>query len=111
MQRLGQAIYQFLQEEEILQSQSSIHNNSSDIIESIFGMYKRRKSPNKLYGVTSFILFIPAYAKLSSKKYTKGPLIKEHLENVKLNQIQEWESAHLTENLVRKRIKTLKRAG
>ena len=30
-------------------------NLSSDIIESTFGIYKSKKSPNKLYGVTSFV--------------------------------------------------------
>ncbi len=109
MRTLGEAICQFLLEEgKILEDENSAHNNSSDIIESTFGTYKLRKSPNKLYGVTSFILFIPAYTQLAAKRYNKQGAFKKHLENVRLRQIQEWTKENLTENLVTKRVNTLK---
>ena len=111
MRTLGDAICGFLLEEgKILENKTNTHNNSSDVIESAFGIYKQRKSPNKLYGVTSFILFIPAYTKLS-KKDVKNNSIKKHIENVKLAQIHQWEKANLMQNLVTKRIKTLNMAG
>lgn len=112
MRTLGDAICQFLLKEgEILENEKSVHNNSSDVIESTFGVYKLRKSPNKLYGVTSFILFLPIYARLASKENAEYCLFKQHLENVKLRQIQEWTRANLTPNLVTKRIRTLNATG
>lgn len=112
MRTLGEAICKFLLEEgKILENQETAHNNSSDIIESTFGAYKLRKSPNKLYGVTSFILFMPTYAQFTAKRCDKYFPVKKHLENIRLRQIQEWAKENLTTNLVAKRIKTLKIAG
>lgn len=112
MINIGEAICRFLKEEgKLLRNEDSIHNNSSDIIESTFGIYKQRKSPNKLYGVTSFILFIPAYTRFASKAYSKFHSPQKHLENVKLKQIIQWTKSELTPNLVTKRIKILNPTG
>lgn len=46
-------------------------NISSDIIKSTFGIYKGKKSPNKLYGVTPFALMIPLHPKVATKAVTK----------------------------------------
>lgn len=109
MRKLGEAICDFLQNEgKVLENQKSEHYISSDILESIFGIYKRRKSPNKLFGVTSFILFMPAYMQLSKRQSPNNHTIKKHLENVRLSQIHEWAKLHLTSNLVTKRINTLR---
>lgn len=109
MKKLGETISQYiLKEGELLDNEKSIHNISSDIIESAFGIYKARKSPNKLFGVTSFILFIPAYTKLGADVKSKDYAIKEHLENVRLREIDQWSRSNLTANLVTKRINTLK---
>lgn len=111
MRELGMAIYWFLSEEiSFLKSDNEAHNNSSDIIESTFGVFKGKKSPNKLYGVTSFVLFIPAYAKLASYKSAKNYNFKENLENLRVRQIREWASVHLPENLVVKRTRVLNKA-
>lgn len=111
MRELSVVISQFLSEEvSCLKSDNESRNNSSDIIESTFGVFKAKKSPNKLYGVTSFVLFIPAYAKLADSKSAKKHNFKEHLENLRVSQIKEWTDMHLTKNLVVKRIQTLKNA-
>lgn len=109
MRKLGEAISGYiLQEGKVLENEKSIHNISSDIIESTFEIYKHRKSPNKLFEVTSFILFIPAYTKLRTDIKSNDYSIKEHLENVKLREIEQWSISNLTTNLVTKRINTLK---
>lgn len=111
MRELSRAILQFLLEEmSFLKSETDSHNNSSDILESTFGVFKAKKSPNKLYGVTSFVLFIPAYAKLADPKSAKDHNFKEHLENIRVRQIKEWADINLPGNLVVKRIQTLKKA-
>lgn len=47
----------------LLTHSHDIHHISSDIIESGFGIYKAKKSPNKLYGITSLVLMLPLYPK------------------------------------------------
>lgn len=68
----------FNREEALLTANMSI-NVSSDIIESTFGIYKSKKSPNKLYGVTSFVLTIPLYPKVSNESVTKQLISKSAL--------------------------------
>ena len=64
MIELGKCIIEFFRKEIMLiESNVVAHNNSSDIIESIFGRYKARKSTNKLNGVTPYVLFVPIYAR------------------------------------------------
>ena len=106
------SIRSFLDEEDkILESDDDVRNNSSDIIESIFGSYKARKSPNKLHGVTPFVLFIPAHTQLLKMEAKKNYHFKERLERVRLKEIEHWKSENLSPNLVVKRIALLKKAG
>ena len=95
----------------ILESNDAVHNNSSDIIESVFGAYKARKSPNKLYGVTPFILFIPAQTQLLKAKKGKSYFFKERLERTRLKDINDWAKQNLSPNMVTKRTKILLKAG
>lgn len=113
MIQLGCDMLNFLKTEAVLlKSDDDVHNNSSDILESVFGTYKARKSPNKLHGVTPFILFIPAHTQLlKNKKDTKLYRFKERLERVRLKDIDDWTTENLSPNLVVNRTQTLKRAG
>lgn len=112
MQKIGESICQFLDKEvSMMKDDDYPRNNSSDIIESTFGVFKARKSPNKLYGVTSFVLFLPAHAQMASDKSPDDYKFKEHLENIKIWQINEWANTYLTKNLVCKRSCRLKNAG
>lgn len=112
MRKLGEAVCAYLQNEsKIIKDKNDRHNISSDIIESILGIYKRRKSPNKLLGVTPFILFLPALIQFMRNKKGKGYAVKRHLENIKLAYVKEWGKIFSKNNLVNKRINTLKQAG
>lgn len=84
---------------------------SSDIIESTFGIYKSKKSPNKLYGITPFALMIPLYPKVVNESVTKTFNFKERLVNVKLKDIDAWTTEHLSKNWVTERTKTLKQVS
>ena len=84
---------------------------SSDIIESTFGIYKSKKSPNKLYGITPFALMIPLYPKVVNESVTKTFNFKERLVNVKLKDIDAWATEHLSKNWVTERTKTLKQVS
>jgi len=112
MIKLGEYIQVFLREESKLLIDKSIpHNNSSDIIESLFGKYKERKSPNKLYGVTSHILFIPLYTRLVDVKYAKNFNFKTTLEEMRINKLKDWSKENLSPNLVSMRTQVLQKAG
>jgi hypothetical protein len=112
MIQLGCGMLNFLNTEaSLLKSNKDVHNNSSDIIESVFGTCKARKSPNKLHGVTPFILFIPAHIQLLKNKNAKNYLFKERLERIYLKDIDTWASGNLSTNLVSKRTQILKRSA
>jgi len=112
MIKLGERIRAFLKEEvKLLSEELPVHNNSSDIIESLFGKYKERKSPNKLYGVTSQVLFIPLYTRLINPKIAKDFNFKTVLEEMKMDRIKDWRDKNLTPNLVTKRTQFLQKAG
>jgi hypothetical protein len=112
MIELGKCIVEFLRKEAMLVSPNIVaHNNSSDIIESIFGKYKARKSTNKLNGVTPYVLFVPIYARLINKDKAKTFDFKVALEEKRIVEIEDWAKDNLSPNLVQLRTKQLKKAG
>lgn len=112
MIRLAEEINTFLkQESKILSKELPVHNNSSDIIESLFGKYKERKSPNKLYGVTSQVLFIPLYTRLADPIIAKSYDFKKALEEMRMDNLIDWANENLTQNLVTKRMHLLQKVA
>ena len=101
----------FRKEEALLINDRQNDNISSDIIESDFGIFKSKKSPNKLYGITPFVLLIPLYPKLVNKSVTDTFNFKERLVNVKLRDIDTWASKNMSKNWVTERTKTLKKVS
>ena len=112
MIELGKCIVEFLRKETMVIGLNEIaHNNSSDIIESIFGRYKARKSTNKLNGVTPYVLFVPIYTRLINDKQAKKFDFKAALEEKRIGEIDIWSKKNLSPNLVQLRTKQLKKAG
>jgi len=113
MIELGECIVEFLRKEVMLIGSNMVvaHNNSSDIIESIFGRYKARKSTNKLNGVTPYILFVPIYARLINEKQDQKFDFKVALEDKRIREIEIWAKKHLSSNLVQLRTEQMKKAG
>ncbi|MDD2475942.1 MAG: hypothetical protein PHI32_08540 [Dysgonamonadaceae bacterium] len=112
MRTLGESIIEFLSKEvELMKKDEPIRNNSSDIIESIFGKYKASKSSNKLNGVTPFILFLPIYAKLKNKKQAKAFDFKVALEEIRIGEIDAWANENLKQNMAQVRNECLKKGG
>ncbi len=94
---------------QLLTPQNNNLNISSDIIESTFAVYKAKKSPNKLYGITPFVLFLPLYSKLADDSTAKTFNFKDRLVNVKLRDIDAYASEHMSTNWVTERTKTLRK--
>lgn len=109
---LGLEILEYFKEQEVkLGDTNEPRNISSDIIESTFGIFKQKKSPNKLYGITPFVLFIPLHAKLEKKSAAKSFDFKERLCNVKLKDVDEFAKKHMSINWVTERTKQLKKVS
>ena len=80
---------------------------SSDIIESLFGAYKFRKSPNLLNGITPYVLVIPLMAAVGHEPKSSNLDFKGNLESVFMQDLFVWKENKLTENLTIKRRKKL----
>ncbi|MCC8144800.1 MAG: hypothetical protein LUD02_09275 [Tannerellaceae bacterium] len=77
---------------------------SSDIVESLFSVYKRRKAANPLYGVTQSILLLPL---LTKKTTMKSKDFKQVLQEVSLEDIKRWKEKTLSINQAHKRNRIL----
>ena len=99
----------FKKEEALLVDDVQNDNISSDIIESDFGIFKSKKSPNKLYGITPFVLLIPLYPKLVNKSVTDTFNFKERLVNVKLKDIDTWAAKNMSTNWVTERTRIFRK--
>lgn len=108
---VGIKMLEYFNKEESLLTGSMSINISSDIIESTFGIYKSKKAPNKLYGITSFVLTIPLYPKVANESVIKTINFKERIVNVKLKDICAWSTKHLSKNWVTERTKILKQVN
>lgn len=109
---LGIRMIDYLDKCKVLLTDYAVNLNiSSDIIESDFGIFKMKKSPNKLYGITPFVLFLPLYSKFKNESAAKTFNFKEHLVNVKLKDIDAYASEHMSTNWVTERTRTLQKAS
>ena len=89
--RLGLEMLEYVNHEyEQMQGCTDVINNSSDIIESTFGIWKSKKSPNKQCGITSFILTIPLYPMVAERGAAKTFNFKERLCNTKMKDVAAW---------------------
>ncbi len=112
MKMLGGSIIGFFNEEiKLVNDKLKAHNNSSDIIESIFGKYKLRKSPNKLYGVTSNVLLIPLFTNLIDKKNERKFSYKYALETTQISKVNKWCLENLSQNLACRRSRCLNKVA
>ncbi|MBQ9665982.1 MAG: hypothetical protein IJV33_05895 [Bacteroidaceae bacterium] len=110
MRQVGRQILDYLTEEESLLEDNETLNNSSDIIESTFGIFKYKQSPNKLNGVTTRVLHLPVILAYAGESVSKNYNVKERLCRTKIRDINIWRDKNLMENLVSKRIRILKTA-
>ena len=109
--RIMMKVWDYLKKETSLLKPGQTHNLSSDIIESIFGIFKQKKSPNHLYGVTPFVLFIPAHTAIVGMHDTKSVDFKRVFSDYHQKDIDEWKKQNLQVNWVRTRTKTLAKTG
>ena len=93
---VGRLMIKYLETEySKLSDESQRWHISSDIIESMFGTYKGRKSPNKMNGVTKHVFILPLLANIKKMKRVD---FKISLEKTILKDLDDWKIAHLSEN-------------
>ena len=100
----------FGQETAMIGNDKETHNVSSDIIESLFGGFKERKSPNRMYGVTGFILVMPLETQLCTLQRADKVDFKNALERNRIADVRAWEKNNIPENLAAKRARVLRPA-
>jgi len=113
MKKVAEQIMQYLKEEakKFPKHSRVCWNASSDVIESVFGVFKDRKSPNSLHGVTTFIFLLPLHTRIGTKDDSMVPFDYKHsLESVFMREIRDWEKKNLFENQVSRRTKILNSA-
>ena len=109
--RLGDMIIGYLNREETLLEGDEPHNICSDIIESTFGYFKDRISPNKNNGYTPLVLLIPLRLQLSTIEDCKSFNARTAIGKTKMEDIKKWRADNLLPNPSNNRINLLKKAS
>ena len=106
--RFAALCIEYLQQEsnKLLDSQT-IFNASSDMVESVFGYYKLRKSCNALHGVTAYVLMLPLITKMKTDIKRIDTNFKTNLESVSMQDLHQFRTKVLTGNQTIKRRKKL----
>ena len=111
VRRLGNMIINYFYREEALLEGDEPHNICSDIIESTFGYFKDRMSPNKNNGYTSLVLLIPLRLRLSAIEDCKNFNARTAIGKTKMEDIKKWRVDYLLPNPSIKRINVLKKVS
>ena len=108
VKQVKRSLCNYLREEkEKMPTSKNTWHCSSDIIESLFGIYKFRKSRNLLNGITSYVLVLPIMAAVGHKPKSSKLDFKKNIESVFMQDLLRWKEDKLTENLTIKRRKKL----
>lgn len=99
MRTIGADIIQYLFDEAFIMPEGIKKINlSSDIIESTFGLYKCKKSPDKLVGVRRSVLLIPLYGKLCTPEDRERFDTAGIMASVRMKDVKEWLGNNLLDN-------------
>lgn len=90
-------------EAELLTAGHPVHNISSDLIESDFGIFKENMPSNKINGFTISVLYIPIRAKIGALANADDIDIKEIMERRTMNDVKQWKKMNLRQNPMGKR--------
>lgn len=108
VKQVKRSLTRYLEEEKLkLKDAKSCWHASSDIIESMFGTFKFRRSKNRLNGITPYVLLLPLLTEIGDIETCSKFDFKEALESVFMRDLDQWKENNLTENLSIKRRKKL----
>lgn len=104
MRQIESLMKEYLDKEcKLLTDEHPVHNISSDIIESDFGVFKDSMPSNKTNGFTESILYIPLRPKLSTLDKAKKIDVKAVMERTTVKDVKLWKKEHLSLNPMVKR--------
>jgi hypothetical protein len=105
---VGKLIEEYIEKEySKLPDENAQWHISSDIIESLFGSYKARKSSNAMNGVTKQIFLLPLQTQMKRETGIDKGCFKRYLDRVSLRDLDTWRNDYLSENRIVKRRKLL----
>lgn len=87
----------------LLTDEHPVHNITSDLIESEFGLFKAAMPSNKICGFTASVLYIPIRAKLGTLSKTCGLNIGEVMKRQTVGRVKSWKDKNLRQNPMIKR--------
>ena len=90
VRRLTNMLIAYFNREEALLDGDEVHNITSDIIESTFGCFKARMSPNKNNGYTPLVLLIPLSLKVSTIDDCRNFNVSHLLARTTITDIKKW---------------------
>ena len=108
VRRLADMLIAYFNKEESLLNGDEIHNITSDIIESTFGCFKGRMSPNKNNGYTPLVLLIPLSLRVSTIEDCKIFNVRQLLDKTTITGIKKWRGDNLLPNPSIKRMNVVK---
>ena len=111
VRKLGEMIIGYFNREETLLEGEEPHNICSDIIESTFGFFKDRMSPNKNNGYTPLVLLIPLRLQLSTIEDCISFYARTAIGKTKMEDIKKWRADNLLPNPSIRRMNVLKKAS
>lgn len=104
MRRMKDYINEYFDTEgRLLTTEHPVHNISSDIIESDFGLFKDRMPMNKTHGFTESMLYIPLKSKFCDIESVKRFDINTAMERTKMEDVKNWKMNNLQSNPIVKR--------
>lgn len=112
MAKLGCKMLSYFEEElKLLKPGDKSHVISSDIIESLFGYYKSRKSPDKQAGITGSALVIPLRTMFDPHECKPDGKLMSIFASETVNSVSHWRKDFIGEsNLAKRRKKLAERA-
>ena len=112
MAKLGCKMLAYFDEElKLLKPDDKSHMISSDVIESMFGYYKGRKSPDKQAGITCSVLVIPLRTMFDPNECKPDDKIMSIFTSETVNSVAQWRKETIGDsNLAKRRKKLEKRA-
>ena len=84
-----------VQECRLLGSDEESHNISSDIIESVFGLYKGKRSANKMHGITSLALTIPLFSYKAERQAWNSINLRQLYSGITINDVRAWKKDNI----------------
>lgn len=101
---LKACVLEYLDKEaKLLSKEHPVHNITSDLIESEFGIFKESLPSNKINGFTISVLYIPIRAKLGTLANADNIDVKKIMERTTVNEVKLWKKENLRQNPMVKR--------